>query len=186
MADGHGIRREDVMVNTFEILGPAEDPARAGRADGAAAALRLIAQSGSRFVSRGDDSGTHKKELALWEASGGRPQWDGYVESGQAMGPTLVMTDQMTAYTLADRGSYLNFRSKIGLVSLVQSPEELANPYGILVVDPAKHPAIQVDLAHAFVDFLISPRAQSIIRDYAVDGEPLFFPLHLSGKDASQ
>ena len=185
MTAGHGIRREDLMYNTFEILGPAEDPAQIARASDAAAALQMLVQFGSRFVSRADNSGTHHKELELWEAGGGRPQWDEYVESGQGMGPTLIVADQMSAYVLADRGTYLKFRSKIGLVSLFRSPEELANPYGILVVNPAKDPAIQAEWADAFVDFLVSDRAQRIVQNFVIDGEQLFYPMHSSAKDAS-
>jgi len=178
MAAGHGVRREDIMYNTFEIIGPPDDPAGV-RGRGAVEALRAIQAAEARFVSRGDDSGTHKKELALWDAVGKQPAWYDFVESGQGMGPTLIMADERSAYVLSDRGTYLKFRDKISLVSLVQSPEELRNPYGALLVNPAKHPAIQADLAGAFVDFLISREAQLLIQGYQVDGEPLFYPLRL-------
>ena len=178
MAAGHGVRREDIMYNTFEIIGPPEDPAVV-RGRGAVEAFRAILAAEARFVSRGDDSGTHKKELALWDAVGEQPAWYDFVESGQGMGPTLIMADERSAYVLSDRGTYLKFRDKISLVSLVQSPEELRNPYGALLVNPAKHSAIQADLAGAFVDFLISREAQLLIQGYQVDGEPLFYPLRL-------
>ena len=177
MAAGHGIRREDVMYNTFEIFGPPHDPAQI-RGMRPSEALSFIAKSLSRFVSRGDDSGTHKKELELWEKIGGRPEWNAYVESGQGMGPTLVMANQMEAYVLADRGTYLKFKDTIELESLVQSREELANPYGILVVHPSKDAAVEHELAHAFVDFIISDQAQKMIGSYTVDGEQFFYPLH--------
>jgi len=179
MAAGHGIRREDVMYNTFEIVGPPSDPAGIQGVT-AVEALRKIAAGKYRFVSRGDDSGTHKRELTLWKAVGGRPTWDGYVESGQGMGASLIMADQMKAYILADRGTYLSFKEKIHLKPLARQSKDLLNPYGIIVVDPSKHPSIRGKLAGAFVDFIISPQAQRIIRDFQVAGEQLFHPLRLS------
>jgi len=177
MAAGHGIRREDVMYNTFEMLGPHDDPAGV-RDLSPGEALRTIAASGRRFVSRGDDSGTHKREQQLWAAEGSRPQWDGYAESGQGMGPTLIMADQMQAYVLADRGTFLAMRNKIELVPLVKQTDALKNPYGILVVNPNADPHINERLAQKFADFLISPPTQSMIRDFQVDGESLFYPVH--------
>ena len=179
MAAEHGIRREDIMYNTFEISGVADDPAGI-RGLSAVEAFHAIEAAQSHFVSRGDESGTHKKELELWNAVGTQPAWDGYVETGQGMGATLVVADQLKAYVLTDRGTYLKFADKISLVPLVQSPQELRNPYGALVVNPAIHSAIQVDPAHSFVDFLISPEGQFIIQNYQVNGEQLFYPLHLA------
>lgn len=179
MAAGHGVRREDVMVNTFEILGPADDPGGV-RELAPAAALQKLAEAKQRFVSRGDQSGTHQRELKLWQNGGGKPDWDGYVESGQGMGATLTMADQMNAYTLSDRGTYLKFKHKIGLVPLVGSSESLRNPYGIMVVNPQKHASVNDTLAHAFVDFMISRETQRLIRDYQIEGETLFSPLRLS------
>ncbi len=175
MAAGHGIRRENVMHNSFELLGPPADPAKVREAD-AIAGLGRIASGKHRFVSRGDDSGTHKRERALWKAGAGRPEWDAYVESGQGMGATLTMADQMNAYVLADRGTYLKFKSKIGLVPLAFQSEALRNPYGVLAVHPDKHPRINHPRADALVDFLISAEAQRIIGDYKVEGESLFHP----------
>jgi len=180
MAAGHGIRREDVMYNTFEILGPPDDPAGI-RGMEPEAALTKIATSGHKFASRGDESGTHQREMQLWR--GQLPQWDGYIESGQGMGATLTIADQMNAYVLTDRGTYLNFKDKIQLTPLVTSSESLRNPYGIMVVNPEKHRLINCDLAEAFVDFIISAEAQTLIRDYQVQGEPLFYPLQLSEAD---
>ena len=117
MAAGHGVRREEVMHNTFELLGPPDDPAKI-RDLGPAEALKQIAEHGQRFVSRGDDSGTHKRELLLWENVGGRPNWPEYVETGQGMGATLNIADQMLGYVLTDRGTYLHFRDKIDLEPL--------------------------------------------------------------------
>ena len=178
MEAGHGIRREDVMYNTFELLGPSSDPAEIQGLP-AAQALQKIAASRRRFVSRGDDSGTHKRELELWEAGGGRPEWNEYVESGQGMGGTLTMADQMQAYTLTDRGTYLKRRSTLDLEPLASQSEQLRNPYGIMVVDPKKHESIQGELANAFVDYIISREAQEMINAYQIDGEPLFYSLRL-------
>ena len=182
MAAGHGSRREDVMYNRFEILGPPNDPSRI-RDLRAGPALQQIAHSGCRFVSRGDNSGTHQRELMLWQDGGGRMDWDGYVESGQGMGATLIMADQMSAYVVSDRGTYLKFRNKLKLVPLVASSSQLRNPYGIMSVDPTKHVSINGKLADAFLDFIISPRAQQLIGDYTIDGQQLFFPLHLPSRN---
>ncbi len=181
MQAGHGVRREDIMYNTFELLGPDSDPA-AVRGMEAASALKQIASTGNRFVSRGDQSGTHKRELTLWKAAGGLPQWDQYVESGQGMGHTLIMADQMQAYVLADRGTYLAFHEKVTLVPLAAQTEALKNPYGIIVVNPNKNERINEHLAQAFVDFMISPTAQRIIAGFRINGELLFHPLRLNDK----
>jgi len=178
MATGHGIRREDVMYNTFEILGPPADPARI-RDVAPGEALRRIASSSSRFVSRGDDSGTHKREVQLWSAGGSpRPTWNGYAESGQGMGPTLTMANQMQAYVLADRGTFLAMRKTIELVPLAAQTDDLKNPYGILVVNPIGKNRINEPLAQRLVDFFLAPKTQQMIRDFQVEGESLFFPLH--------
>ena len=177
MAARHGIRREDVMYNSFEILGPADDPAQI-QGTLPTQAFQRIAAAGERFVSRGDESGTHQREETIWEDAGGRPNWTGHVESGQGMGATLTMADQMEAYVLSDRGTYLKFKRKIQLVPLVSSAESLRNAYGVLVVNPQKHSHLNTESAQRFVDFMISPDAQRRIRDYEIDGERLFYPLH--------
>ena len=177
MAAGHGVRREDVMYNSFEILGPPDDPAQVSGLEPTAALVK-IAASGQPFVSRGDGSGTHQRELTLWKQGGGRPAWDAYVESGQGMGATLIMADQLRAYALADRGTYLKFKDKIDLVPLVRPTAALRNPYGVIAVNPEKNEAIRGDLAQQFIQFLISPETQRQIRDYRVAGQPLFHPLH--------
>ena len=182
MGASHGVRREDVMYNTFEILGPADDPAGI-REMGPPAALQKIAADGQRFVSRGDESGTNNREKKLWNDGGGRPQWDAYAESGQGMGATLTMADQMNAHVLSDRGTYLRFRKKIRLVPLVTSSESLRNPYGIMVVNPKKHSRINGELARTFVDFMISAEAQQLILDYRIEGEQLFYPLQFPDRN---
>lgn len=178
MAAGHGVRREDVMYNSFELLGPATDPAGVQGLE-APAALQKIAATGSLFISRGDDSGTHKRELQLWNAGEEQPGWPNYRESGQGMGATLTIADEMSAYVLTDRGTYLHFRSKIDLVPLAAQSNELYNPYGMIVINPDKHPAVRGKLANAFVDYVISPAAQQLIADYRLEGKSLFVPLRL-------
>lgn len=179
MSDGHGIRREEVMSNNFQILGPAADPAEI-RALDPSPALHKIASGNHRFVSRGDASGTHQREIELWSRVAQRPNWDGYIESGQGMMSTLVMADQMDAYLLCDSATYLRAKDKLRLVPLVLEGDGLRNPYGIIVVNPMQHRLVNADAAHAFVDFIISPEAQGIIESYEIDGEQLFFPLRLA------
>lgn len=178
MDAGHGVRREDVMYNSFELLGPPADPAGAKGLE-ITAALRKIVEQGARFISRGDDSGTHKRERLLWKSAELVPNWPEYRESGQGMGATLTIADELAAYVLTDRGTYLNFRDKIDLVPLAAQTTDMRNPYGVIVVNPAKHPAVRADLAAAFVDYVVSHEAQKLIADYRIAGEQLFVPLHL-------
>ncbi|MCG8449349.1 MAG: substrate-binding domain-containing protein [Pirellulales bacterium] len=175
MAAGHGVRRENVMSNCFELVGPPGDPAGI-RGLSAREGLQTIAAAGCYFISRSDDSGTHKRELQLWNKSGSRPDWPEYLEAGQGMGVTLTIADQKQGYTLTDRGTYLRFRNQLDLAPLSAQSEDLINPYGIMVVNPDKHPAVQGELANAFVDFLLSPHAQSLIAKYQLFNETLFVP----------
>jgi tungstate transport system substrate-binding protein len=179
LAAGHGTRREEFMVNHFVLLGPPDDPAGVRGSD-PAEALRKIARADQRFVSRGDDSGTHKREQALWQAAGGRPEWQGYVESGQGMGATLVMADEKHAYTLADQGTYLKFKKKIDLVSLLPPSPRLRNPYSVIAVNPQRHKGVNARLAGAFIEFLIAPATQRRIAEYKVAGQQLFRPTRLA------
>ena len=178
MAAGHGGRREDVMYNRFELLGPPADPAAVKDLE-APAALQKIAKSGAHFVSRGDDSGTHKRELLLWQAGDGKPTWPKYHESGQGMGATLTIADEMSAYVLVDRSTFLHFRDKIDLIPLAAQSEALHNPYGVIVVNPDKHSSVRDELGNAFADYVISHEAQHIIAEYRLSGEALFVPLRL-------
>ena len=172
----HGVRHEEVMYNHFVILGPGDDPA-AIRGRSPSEALASIARSKQRFVSRGDDSGTHQREVRLWaDLPGGRPSWNGYLEIGQGMGPALLMAHEKKAYILADQATYINYQHKIGLMPLVTSGENLRNPYAAIVVSPEKHAKINGLLAQRFVDFLISVEAQSIIDNYRIRGQQLFTP----------
>lgn len=178
MQDGYGVRREDLMYNTFLIAGPPSDPAGVQAASSPGDALHLIADANCKFVSRGDESGTHQRELSLWKASGGLPEWSNYIESGQGMGASLNMADELQAYVLTDRGTFLSYRARqkaLGLVALSQPHEDLKNPYGIIVVADDTKPASS-ELANSFVDFMISPATQKRIESFRISGEPLFFP----------
>ncbi|MDX1436995.1 MAG: substrate-binding domain-containing protein [Anaerolineales bacterium] len=179
MANGDGVRREDVMYNDFVLLGPPADPAGISKAGSAAEALALIAGHGAPFVSRGDDSGTHSKELALWEAAGLRPEGDWYLSAGQGMGAVLTIAGEEEAYTLSDRATYLS-RTLEGtpLVILLEGDPALFNPYGVIAVDPEKSAAIRGELADAFINWLVSDQTQARIGRFGVDefGMPLFVP----------
>ena len=179
VADGLGLARHPVMHNDFVLVGPAGDPAGIGGMSDVAVALRRIGESESIFVSRGDDSGTHKKELELWNASGFDPHpasgsW--YREAGSGMGATLNTAGAMGGYTLSDRGSWLSFGNKGDLRILVEGDTRLHNPYAAIVVNPERHPHVRVDDAQAFVDWLTSTRGQAAIAAFRVDGQQLFFP----------
>jgi tungstate transport system substrate-binding protein len=179
MDEGHGVRREDVMYNDFIIVGPPEDPAGIGGGQDAAAALAQIAQAGAPFVSRGDDSGTHSKEKAVWAAAGIEPAGDWYISAGQGMGAVLTMADELPAYTLTDRATYLaRTLEGTNLVILVEGDPLLFNPYGVIAVNPDKGAHIQADLANQFIDWLISPETQAQIGEFGVAefGSPLFVP----------
>jgi tungstate transport system substrate-binding protein len=177
VASGHGIDRRDVMHNDFVLVGDPSDSADV-RGYNAVQALAKIASSGSLFVSRGDDSGTHKKEMALWKAAGLGPSGDWYLKAGSGMGETLLLANEKGAYTLADRGTYLAFRDKIRLAILVQNDPPLLNPYGIIAVNPKLHKDVNYRGAMKFIDFITSAEGQEIIAEFGKDkyGEPLFFP----------
>ncbi len=173
----HGIRREDVMYNDFVIVGPAADPAGIKGAKTAAEAFALIQSKQALFVSRGDKSGTHTKEIGIWKLAKLEPAGAWYQAVGQGMGAVLTMASEQNAYTLTDRGTYLARKKKgIALEVLVQGEKSLLNPYGVIVVNPAKNPAINAKLAGKFVDWLISIETQRLINDFgkAEFGESLF------------
>ena len=185
MAAGFGSRREDVMFNTFELLGPESDPACIKGME-VTEALKKIAAEKKLFVSRGDDSGTHKRELKLWDEAGGLIKWAAYLECGQGMGAALTMAYEKNAYVLSDRGTYLNFKNIIDLIPLSYGSKNLKNPYGVIVVNPKKHASVNSKLANQFVDFLISAKTQKSIADFKIEGEQLFYPYHLKDKQATQ
>jgi tungstate transport system substrate-binding protein len=181
MHNGYGINRRDLMFNDFVIVGPESDPAGIEGMDSATEALTAIAEAQAPFVSRGDNSGTHTKERTLWEVTGIEPGGDWYQETGSGMGKALNIATQQDAYTLSDRGTYLSQRSEIDLGILVEGPIEngpeiLANPYGIMAVNPAIHDNANYDLAMAYIGWITSPDAQNAIASYEANGEQLFFP----------
>lgn len=178
--DGHGIRREDVMHNFFEILGPGSDPAKIWGLT-PIDALKKIAESKSTWISRGDNSGTHKREMELWSEAGIQPEWDSYLESGQGMGASLVIANEKNAYVLCDRGTYLSMRAKISLHPLAKKTDRLRNEYGVLAVHPDKNEKIDNELSNRMINFLISKRTQKMIEDFRIDGEPLFHPARSKG-----
>jgi tungstate transport system substrate-binding protein len=179
MEAGNGVRREDVMYNDFVIVGPADDPAGIKGSANAAEALTKLAESGSTFISRGDDSGTHTKEKSIWKAAGIEPAGDWYVSAGQGMGAVLTMANEQQAYTLSDRATFLaRTKEGIDLEILVEGDPALFNPYGAIVVNPDKNPEIKADLANKFVDWIISPETQELIGKFGVEefGQQLFVP----------
>ncbi|ELZ56623.1 MULTISPECIES: substrate-binding domain-containing protein [unclassified Haloferax] len=185
LQDGYGVNRRDVMFNDFVVVGPADDPAGISGMESAADAFATIADAGATFVSRGDDSGTNKKELLIWEAAGVEPSGTWYREIGKGMGDTLVQADQSGAYTLSDRGTFLATQDNIDLEIQVQGPLKggptiLKNPYGVIPVNPAKYPDVNYSLAMAYAGFLTSPEGQEIISNYTANGSQLFFPNALS------
>ena len=173
VAAGFGLGRRDVMVNDFIIVGPAADPAGIKGMASAPAALARIAERRAPFVSRGDDSGTHKAELRLWDA----PQsGDWYREAGAGMGATLNTARAMDAYTLADRGTWLSFANRGSLVALVEGDPRLVNPYGVILVNPARQPHVKAADGGAFIDWLTGPQGQAAIGAFTINGEGLFTP----------
>ncbi|MEJ8474523.1 substrate-binding domain-containing protein [Roseibium algae] len=179
VADGNGVERFDVMYNDFVIVGPKSDPAGIKGMSDATAALAKIASSESLFASRGDDSGTHKKEKALWKLAKVDPDkssgaW--YRETGSGMGATLNAAAGMSAYTMSDRATWLAFQNKAGLEVLTQGDDRLFNQYGVILVNPAKHPTVKAEAGQAFIDWLTGPEGQKEVAAYTVDGEQLFFP----------
>lgn len=176
VADGFGVNRKDVMYNDFVILGPAADPAGVKGSKTAAEALAKIVARQIPFVSRGDESGTHTKEKELWQLAGGVPKAAWYVEAGQGMGEVIIMATEKQAYTLADRGTYNAFKkAKTNLAIVFDGEKGLFNPYGVIAVNPAKHPHVKHQLALKFIDFITGAEGQKIIADFKVDGDPLFF-----------
>ncbi len=178
MVAGYGVDRHLVFYNDFVIVGPMDDPAGVAGTASAVEALRKIAAAKVAFVSRGDDSGTNKKELALWQATGITPTGSWYVESGTGMGDTLNIASERDAYTLTDRGTYLALQSRLSLKVLVEGDEGLVNVYHVIAVNPAAHPAVNTAGAQAFVAFLLDPATQQVVGDFGRErfGQPLFTP----------
>ena len=178
VADGFGVKRLPVMYNDFVLVGPRNDPAGV-RGKDIVEGLKKLATGSAPVISRGDKSGTHAAELRYWKAAGvdvaaTRPA--GYRECGCGMGPALNMASSTNGYVLADRGTWLSFRNRGDLVILVEGDRRLFNQYGVMVVNPAKHPHVKTQLAQAFVDWVVSPAGQQAIAAYRIGGEQLFFP----------
>lgn len=179
VADGFGTSRTDLMYNDFIIVGPASDPAGVAGMSDAKAALTKIAEAGALFASRGDDSGTHKKERALWKAAGidttqGSGEW--YRETGSGMGATLNAGIGMGAYVMTDRATWISFANKQDYVIAVEGDTEMFNQYGVIPVNPEKCPSVNVEAAQTFADWLLSADGQAAIAAYKVDDQQLFFP----------
>lgn len=176
IAGGWGVNRKDVMHNEFLLVGPAGDPAGIKGMTDAAAAFTKIASSQSKFISRADKSGTHTKELSVWQKAAITPAGTWYVESGQGMGDTLMMANELQAYTLTDDATFLSWQNKLDLQVLVQGDPILFNPYGVIAVNPAKYPAIHFKAASAFIDFLTNSKGQGLIAEFGKDkyGKALF------------
>ncbi|HUN95573.1 MAG TPA: extracellular solute-binding protein [Bradyrhizobium sp.] len=179
MAEGQGVKRFDVMYNDFVIVGPKTDPAHIGGDRDVVDALRKIAAAKAPFISRGDHSGTHEAELRLWKEAGidvatARGEW--YREIGQGMGPALNIASSSNTYLLSDRGTWLSFKNRGDLAILTEGDKRLFNQYGVMLVNPSRHPNVKTQDGQAFIDWLISPKGQETIAQYKVGGEQLFFP----------
>jgi len=177
VADGFGVERLDVMYNDFVIVGPGADPAVLEGADDAASAMAAIAEAEAPFASRGDDSGTHVAEMNLWEAAGVAPEGQWYLSTGSGMGATLNTAAQVPAYALTDRATWLSFANRGSLEIVFEGDPVLFNPYGIILVDPERHPHVKAQQGQAFIDWVVSQAGQEAIAGYTIDGEQLFFPL---------
>jgi tungstate transport system substrate-binding protein len=177
--EGFGVKRQEVMYNDFIVVGPKADPAGVNGGKDVVAAFKAIHEKGAPFVSRGDKSGTHSAELALWKAAGldtagAKPAW--YKEIGQGMGAALNTAAAMGAYVLADRGTWISFKNKGDLQIAVEGDRKLFNQYGIILVNPAKHPQVKTELGQSFIDWVVSAEGQSAIASYKIEGQQLFFP----------
>ena len=175
VAQGVFVERRDLMYNDFIVVGPRSDPAKAAGRD-IVDALRRIAGAQGAFASRGDRSGTHAAELRLWQEAGVDPTGAWYRETGSGMGPTLNIASGMNAYALTDRGTWLSFKNRGELAILVQGDRRLFNQYGVMLVNPARHPHVKQVEGRAFIQWLVSREGQQAIADYRINGEQLFFP----------
>ncbi|WP_173424660.1 substrate-binding domain-containing protein [Photobacterium sanctipauli] len=171
---GYGVLPRKLMYNDFVIVGPESDPAKLTGISDVTKAFSKIAEENETFVSRGDDSGTHKKELNLWAQTKIEPNFGGYKAVGQGMGPTLNMASELQGYTMTDRGTWLAYQNKLQLAIVLQGDERLFNPYQVILVNPSRYPDVNYQGAKSFSDWLVNPKAQSMINDYKRHGEQLF------------
>ena len=179
IAEGYGVKRQEVMYNDFVLIGPKDDPAKVAGGNDIAVALKKIEASKSAFVSRGDKSGTHAAELRLWKIAGidlGRAKGPWYRDTGSGMGPALNTAASLNAYILADRGTWLAFKNRQNLAIAVEGDKRLFNQYGVILVNPARHPHVKQATGQQFIDWLLSPAGQKAIADYKIGGEQLFIP----------
>jgi len=179
VAEGYGVRRLPVMYNDFVLIGPKSDPAKIAGGSDILAALRKIKAATAPFVSRGDRSGTHMAELALWKQSGidiAKDKGPWYRDTGQGMGPALNTAASMNGYILADRGTWISFKNRGDLAILVEGDKRLFNQYSVILVNPAKHKHVKKDMGQAFIDWIVAPEGQKAIAGYKIGGEQLFFP----------
>jgi tungstate transport system substrate-binding protein len=179
VAEGYGVKRFEVMYNDFVLVGPKSDPAKVGSTKDIVAALQKVKAARAPFASRGDKSGTHFAELELWKAAGvdiAKEKGPWYRDTGSGMGPTLNTAAGMNAYALTDRGTWLSFKNRGDLVISVEGDKRLFNQYGVILVNPAKHPHVNKELGQAFIDWIVSPEGQKAIAAHKVNGEQLFFP----------
>jgi len=179
VAEGYGVERKEVMYNDFVLVGPQADPAKVAGGRDIVEALKKVEAAKAPFVSRGDKSGTHAAELRLWKAAGidieqAKGPW--YRDSGSGMGPALNMAASMGAYILADRGTWLSFKNRQDLAIAVEGDKRLFNQYGVILVNPDKHPHVKREAGQRFIDWIVSPAGQKAIADYKIGGEQLFFP----------
>ena len=179
VAEGHGVKRFEVMYNDFVLIGPKSDPAGIKGSKDVVAALNKIKEKGASFISRGDKSGTHNAELNLWKAAGidiekDKGPW--YKSIGQGMGAALNTASAGNAYVLTDRGTWISFKNRGDLVVAVEGDKRLFNQYGVILVNPAKHANVKKEYGQAFIDWLVSPEGQKAIADYKINGEQLFYP----------
>ncbi|MFZ3062204.1 MAG: substrate-binding domain-containing protein [Actinomycetota bacterium] len=184
VADGFGANRRDLMYNDFVIIGPESDPAGIKGSTDPSAAFKKITQSQATFVSRGDNSGTHKKEQSIWDKAGIKPSGSWYVSAGQGMGETARITNEKQGYTLIDRGTYLALKKSLKLVILVENAKDLLNPYGVIAVNPAKFPKVHYVEAMLFIGWITSPDVQKMIGEFGKDryGQAMFVPLAVPQK----
>ncbi|WP_432471026.1 substrate-binding domain-containing protein [Amphritea sp. HPY] len=171
---GHGVEPKSVMYNDFVLVGPGSDPAAIKGGSDVAEALRGIADSKAQFISRGDDSGTHKKELKLWQVAGSEPGFDGYKEIGQGMGKVLQVSDELQSYTMTDRGTWLAYQERLQLELMVAGDKRLFNPYQVILVNPERYKGLNSEGARALAQWLVSVEGQRIINNFRINGEVLF------------
>ena len=179
LAEGFGVQRFDVMSNDFVLVGPKSDPAKIGGTKDIVSALQKIKAAQAPFASRGDKSGTHFAEVELWKAAGvdiAKDKGPWYRETGSGMGPTLNTASGMNAYALTDRGTWLSFKNRGDLVIVVEGDQRLFNQYGVILVNPAKHPHVKKEMGQAFIDWVISSEGQKRIAEYKINDQQLFFP----------